>query len=137
MPISNVTLAGNNWYKHGEVVHLKVRLFLRVSKIPGWFQVKCGGTGPFWFCFQTRNGTYNATGHEKCREADGKSVCEFAYQRYFRFVRYFFASIFISLSYRQSGTYTVVFVASNGLANTLVKTFSITIYDGRSRILFF
>lgn len=80
-PLTNVTVSGSSWLKHGDVLHL---------------EVKCAGSPPFEYCSKVITGAYNTTGNETC---DGSwyspETCEFRIIHYFGDVEPYTILIFI------------------------------------------
>ncbi|XP_066250406.1 uncharacterized protein [Euwallacea similis] len=68
-PISNVSISGNNWLQHGELLSL---------------QVNCKGSASMQFCYYFKAGLYNVTGNETCQQYSSLDVCDFPIQRYFQ-----------------------------------------------------
>lgn len=68
MPISNFTVAGEEWFPQGKLLDLNVR---------------CDGSPPYMFCIQIHNGPYNLTGNETCISPEMTTVCEIPYVWYF------------------------------------------------------
>ncbi|ENN76028.1 hypothetical protein D910_08095 [Dendroctonus ponderosae] len=66
-PISNVTVSGNNWLQHGELLSLNI---------------KCQGSEKIQFCYFFKPGLYNVTGNETCEHFIELETCEFPIRRY-------------------------------------------------------
>lgn len=70
-PIENVTVSGNSWLQHGEVLNL---------------QVKCVGSPPYEYCVNMYDSQHNMTDNEKCNGSLIKAdTCEFPVQHFFKF----------------------------------------------------
>lgn len=68
-PVSNLTVTGNNWLQHGELLNLSV---------------KCQGSSSFSYCVTVHGGKYNVTGNETCDVMNKNVQCNFQIQRYLR-----------------------------------------------------
>lgn len=66
-PISNLTVSGQNWLQHGDVLSLKV---------------KCTGSPPYELCIHIMNESYNMTGNETCDNWSKIDTCEFSIIHY-------------------------------------------------------
>lgn len=67
-PIDNITVTGNNWLKHGDILQL---------------QVKCNGSPPFLYCVNYYYWPHNITNNETCEVEYSKDVCDFSVVRYY------------------------------------------------------
>ncbi|XP_069695665.1 uncharacterized protein [Periplaneta americana] len=67
-PISNVTITGTNWLKHGDMLDLKV---------------SCNGSADIGYCIRFFTGSYNVTGNETCPTLISTD-CQFSVIHYFR-----------------------------------------------------
>lgn len=79
-PLTNVTVTGSSWLKHGDVMHL---------------EVKCVGSPPFEYCTSVITGAYNITGNETCEDWYSPEICEFSVTHYFGDVRPYTILIFM------------------------------------------
>ncbi|XP_018334440.1 uncharacterized protein LOC108743381 [Agrilus planipennis] len=67
--VSNVTVTGNNWLQHGDILSLNI---------------KCTGSGMFNYCVHYSKAPYNITGNETCLSPDTSEKCEFSIRHYFK-----------------------------------------------------
>lgn len=88
-PVNNITVIGNNWLQHGDMLSLGV---------------KCTGSASFSYCFNFMSRLHNATGNETC---DTMPVltdkCEFNITRY----------------YIKSGEHTVLIIVKNDVSKMI------------------
>ncbi|XP_065561246.1 protein QNR-71-like isoform X2 [Artemia franciscana] len=68
-PVSNISIAGKNWLKHGEVYHI---------------DVTCNGSSMFLYCWEIYAGSYNITGNESCSDPNTSKICRISIFHYFR-----------------------------------------------------
>ncbi|XP_050301040.1 uncharacterized protein LOC126739409 isoform X2 [Anthonomus grandis grandis] len=67
-PVSNITVSGNNWLKHGDLLSLNIN---------------CKGSQKMQFCVFIKDGLYNVTGNETCERYIDLDKCDFPIKRYF------------------------------------------------------
>lgn len=67
-PLTNVTVSGATWLKHGDVMELNV---------------KCIGSPPIEYCTKIILGAYNTTGNETCDAWFTPETCDFSFTHYF------------------------------------------------------
>lgn len=113
-PISNVTVSGNNWLQHGELLSLNI---------------KCQGSKKIQFCYFFKPGNmqtalmvfrvllvhfaglYNVTGNETCGHFIELETCEFPIRRYLQ------------------DKYTVVIIIKNDVSKQITPV-AVTVYKG-------
>ncbi|XP_017787040.1 PREDICTED: uncharacterized protein LOC108569843 [Nicrophorus vespilloides] len=67
-PISNISVTGNNWIRHSDMLQLSVG---------------CRGSSGFKYCYSFRDGVYNVTGNETCDTQNLIEKCQFPINRLF------------------------------------------------------
>ena len=86
-PVKNVTIKGDTWLKHGQLLDLTV---------------SCDGSGPWEYCWSIHTQGYNVTGNETCVNPQPLvSLCEFPTVWYFR----------------QAGIFDVLVIIRNGVTS--------------------
>ncbi|XP_063240514.1 uncharacterized protein LOC134541196 isoform X2 [Bacillus rossius redtenbacheri] len=97
-PVSGIEVSGSNWLQHGDMVNLTVSF---------------NGSVNFTHCIQPKQGSYNVTGNETCKN-EGALLRE----RKFRVIHYF----------RYPGTYVLLMIISNDVSR-VVYPVTINIYE--------
>lgn len=100
-PIHNVTISGNNWIKHGEMLNLNFKC--AGSPSPGFFE-----------CINLYDDIHNVTDNETCKNAPSKTdQCDVSFQHY----------------YGDQQKHTVVVIIWNDVSRQVARTV-VNIYKG-------
>lgn len=100
-PIHNVTITGNNWIKHGEMLNLNFKC--AGSPSPGFFE-----------CINLYDDIHNVTDNETCRGSPSKTdQCDVSFQHY----------------YGDQEKHTVVVIIWNDVSRQVARTV-VNIYKG-------